>query len=226
MFCKLLTIPGSSLWAVVNNAGIGYPGPIEWMTVEEMKRVVNINLWGMVSVCKTFLPLLKKTKGRIVNVASTSGRLASPVAAAYCISKFGVEAFSDSLRNEMRHFRVTVHVIEPGMFKTNITRLEKNCWYLQRLWENLDTDTKECYGVEYYEQGLVTLNNVLVVKPSLILSLRPPPPRKQFHFFLTNCGTEGSSHIRYNRPIAGGGAGGLNPPQNFWKCKKQCVKNK
>ena len=144
------------MWAVVNNAGIGFPGPIEWQTVEEMKTVVNVNLWGMVSVTKAFLPLLKITKGRIINVASTSGRVATPFAAAYCMSKFGVVAFSDSLRNEMKHFGVTVHIIEPGNFKTKITGVEKNCKYLERLWENLDTDTKKSYGKEFYEQGMAT----------------------------------------------------------------------
>ena len=145
----------SGLWAVVNNAGIGYPGPIEWVTVKEMKRTVDVNLWGTVLVTKTFLPLLKRTKGRIVNVASTSGRVATPGAAAYCISKFGVEAFSDALRNEMKHFGVTVHIIEPGAFKTNITGDQKNWQCLERLWENLDTDTRESYGKEYYEKGMV-----------------------------------------------------------------------
>lgn len=141
------------MWAVVNNAGISLPGMIEWQTVEEMKRVVDINLWGVVSITKAFLPLLKRTQGRVVNVASSSGRVSSPGAAAYCISKYGVEAFSDSLRNEMRYFGVTVHIIEPGNFKTNITSAEKNVHYLDNLWKNLDVDTKECYGVEFYEKG-------------------------------------------------------------------------
>ena len=130
---------------------------IEWQSVEEMKKIVDINLWGMVSVTKAFLPLLKRAKGRVVNVASASGRVSTPGAAAYCISKYGVEAFSDSLRNEMRHFGVTVHIIEPGMFKTNITSAEKNIQHLDRLWGNLDAETKECYGVEFYEKGMCNL---------------------------------------------------------------------
>ena len=143
----------AGLWAVVNNAGIAYPGLIEWQTVEEMKKMLDINLWGMVSVTKAFLPLLKRTKGRIVNVASSSGRVSIPGAAAYCMSKYGVEAFSDSLRNEMRHFGVKVHIIEPGGFRTNIASVEKNIQCLDRLWKHLDADTKECYGIEYCEKG-------------------------------------------------------------------------
>ena len=114
---------------------------------------MDVNLWGMVSITKAFLPLLKRTKGRVVNVASSSGRLSTPGAAAYCISKYGVEAFSDSLGIEMRHFGVTVHIIEPGNFRTNITSADKNVQHLDKLWKNLDVDTKECYGIKFYEKG-------------------------------------------------------------------------
>ena len=146
----------SGLWAVINNAGVGFSGLIEWESVEQMKRAVDINLWGMVSVTKAFLPLLKRNKGRVVNVASAWGRVAIPGVSSYCISKYGVEAFSDALRNEMRHFGVTVHIIEPGRFHTNLTAPDKDNQYLETLWKNLDADTKESYGVEYYhnEKGI------------------------------------------------------------------------
>ncbi len=116
-----------------------------------MKRSVDINLWGVVSVTKAFLPLLKQTKGRVVNVASAWGRVAIPGISSYCIAKYGVQAFSDSLRNEMRHFGVTVHIIEPGRFKTNLTAPELDNQYLETLWKNLDSDTKESYGIDYYQ---------------------------------------------------------------------------
>ena len=76
-----------------------------------------------------------------------------PGVSAYCISKFGVQAFCDSLRNEMKHFGVKVHIIEPGMFKTNITDRNSNVRNLEKLWGNLDVDTKQSYGVEFFEQG-------------------------------------------------------------------------
>lgn len=143
----------AGLWAVVNNAGISFPGMIEWQTVEEMKRVVDVNVWGMVSVTRAFLPLLRRTKGRVVNIASCLGRVAIRGAAAYCISKFSVQAFSDTLRREMRHFGVTVHIIEPGFFKTNITDTKTTVQCIEALWENLDANTKESYGIEFFEKG-------------------------------------------------------------------------
>lgn len=158
-------------------------GPFEWQTIEEMRRTVDVNLWGMVLVTKTFLPLLKRTKGRVINVASTSGRVASPGAMAYSISKYGVEAFSDCLRNEMKHFGVTVHIIEPGNFKTNISSVEKNCQQLERLWAKLDMETKESYGKGYYDQGIVTMLFKLVIlvdihieKNSHLIELIPSSP--------------------------------------------------
>ena len=169
------------------------PGPIEWHTVEEMRKTVDVNLWGMVLVTKTFLPLLKRTKGRVINVASIAGRVACPGAVAYSISKFGVEAFSDCLRNEMKHFGVTVHIIEPGSFKTNITSVEKNCQQLQRLWAKLDIETKESYGKECYDQGMVTMlfNLVILVDIHLeknlpLTELIPSTPWVYFPTILTD----------------------------------------
>ena len=144
---------------MVNNAGISFPGLIEWQTMEEMKRVVDVNVWGVVSVTKAFLPLLKRTKGRVVNIASCLGRIAVTGGAAYCISKFSVQAFSDTLRREVQLFGATVHIIEPGFFKTNITDTKWTVQHMETLWENLDADTKESYGIDYFEKSI---NYVLI----------------------------------------------------------------
>lgn len=144
----------AGLWGIVNNAGVvGPQGPIEWHTVESMKAAVDINLWGTVDVSKTFLPLLKQCKGRIVNVGSVLSRLSLPGAAAYAISKFGVVAFSDALRNEIRPFGVSVHIIEPGFFKTNITDVQRGHEAFQKAWEQLSNEMKTSYGEDFREEG-------------------------------------------------------------------------
>lgn len=95
---QIFIFPTSGLWGLVNNAGISVPiGPAEWMQVEDYKKVLDVNLMGVIEVTLTFLPLLKKARGRVVNVASILGRLAL-IGGGYCLSKWGVEAFSDSLR--------------------------------------------------------------------------------------------------------------------------------
>lgn len=94
----VLPLFSAGLWGLVNNAGRSVPiGPTEWMRLEDFKKVLDVNLIGVIDVTLHFLPLLKKAQGRVVNVASILGRL-SITGGGYCISKWGVEAFSDSLR--------------------------------------------------------------------------------------------------------------------------------
>lgn len=82
----------------MNNAGRSVPiGPLDWMQLEDFQKVLDVNLMGLIDVTLQFLPLLKKGQGRVVNVASVLGRL-SIIGGGYCLSKHGVEAFSDSLR--------------------------------------------------------------------------------------------------------------------------------
>ena len=63
----------------MNNAGIAKVGPIEWQSLDDIRDVADVNLWGLVDVTKQFLPLLKKASGRVVNMASIAGKLALPL---------------------------------------------------------------------------------------------------------------------------------------------------
>ena len=110
------------LIALVNNAGIPAAGPLELFPLDELRRVLEVNLIGVVAVTQAFLPLLKVSRGRIVNISSVAGRGALPFLGPYAASKFGLEAISDSLRRELSPFGVRVIVIEPGSFKTAIWR--------------------------------------------------------------------------------------------------------
>lgn len=88
----------AGLWAVVNNAGISVPSaPCDWLTLEDYKVMLAVNLEGVIGVTLSVLPLIKKARGRVVNVASVFGRV-SPMGGPYCVSKYGVESFNDSLR--------------------------------------------------------------------------------------------------------------------------------
>ncbi|KAJ8349832.1 hypothetical protein SKAU_G00249620 [Synaphobranchus kaupii] len=140
------------LWGVVNNAGRATPiGPTEWMQLEDFKKVLDVNLIGVIEVTLRFLPLVKKAQGRVVNVASVMGRLAL-TGGGYCLSKYGVESFSDSLRRNMKPFGVKVSIIEPGFFKTGVTSLDLIETDLQRLWNQLPAEVKSSYGAEYLEK--------------------------------------------------------------------------
>ncbi|KAM3861972.1 dehydrogenase/reductase SDR family member 9 [Diretmus argenteus] len=137
------------LWAVVNNAGISLPScPTDWLTIEDYKPMLAVNLNGVIDVTLRVLPLIKKAKGRVVNVASVFGRI-SPFGGPYCVSKYGVESFNDSLRLNMAPFGVKVMCIEPGFFKTNVSdqKLLKNG--LQKVWDKLPRDVKDDYGDDF-----------------------------------------------------------------------------
>lgn len=86
------------LWALVNNAGIGGElGPPDLNTVKGVKETLDVNLCGPIEMCYHFLPLLRVSRGRIVNMTSMCGRF--PAAdGPYCASKYGLEAYSDLLR--------------------------------------------------------------------------------------------------------------------------------
>src|SRR5947209_16873980 len=108
------------LIALVNNAGIPAAGPLELLPLDELRRVLEVNLIGVVAVTQAFLPLLKRARGRIVNISSVSGRVAMPFMGPYAASKFALEAVSDSLRRELLPFGVDVIVVEPGSVQSRI----------------------------------------------------------------------------------------------------------
>ena len=105
---------GKPLIGLVNNAGIPAAGPLELAPLAELRRALEVNLIGVVAVTQAFLPLLKTSRGRIVNMSSLSGRTALPFLGPYAASKFGLEAISDSLRRELSSVGVDVIVIQPG----------------------------------------------------------------------------------------------------------------
>ncbi|CAJ0923939.1 unnamed protein product [Ranitomeya imitator] len=142
---------GKGLYGLVNNAGRATPiGPTDWLDMEDFHRVLDVNLIGLIEVTIKFLPLIKRSRGRIVNVASVMGRLAFG-GGGYCLSKCGVESFSDSLRRDMQHFGVKVSIIEPGFFKTGVTSLEIIEKDLQRLWDRLAPEVRYAYGDKYFD---------------------------------------------------------------------------
>ncbi|XP_035696827.1 retinol dehydrogenase 7-like [Branchiostoma floridae] len=146
-------VGSKGLHGLVNNAGISgvFGGTAEWATLEDYQAVLNVNLLGMIDVTKTFLPLLKKSRGRVVNVASAAGRMANPLGMPYTVSKYGVEAFSDCLRRAMRCFGVKVYIIEPGLFRTDMTNHDVILRRLDQTWQRQTPETKTEYGEEFLQ---------------------------------------------------------------------------
>jgi NAD(P)-dependent dehydrogenase (short-subunit alcohol dehydrogenase family) len=109
---------GAGLDGLVNNAGIGQSGPVEMASPESLRRIFDINLFGQLAMIRAFLPLLRRKRGRIVNIGSVGARLAIPFGGALCASKAAFEMFSDSLRMELKAQGIHVAVIQPGAVRT------------------------------------------------------------------------------------------------------------
>lgn len=108
------------LWGLVNNAGVVFPGPLEFLPLDALREQLEVNVVGLLGLTQALLPALRRARGRIVNVSSVNGRLATPFSGAYAASKFALEAVSDALRRELSPAGVDVVVIQPGAFRTDI----------------------------------------------------------------------------------------------------------
>ncbi|XP_042555102.1 17-beta-hydroxysteroid dehydrogenase type 6 [Dipodomys spectabilis] len=139
------------LWGLVNNAGVYQPmAYLEWQKFDDCMNILNVNLLGLVQVTLSMLPLVRRAKGRIVNVSSMLGRIAA-CGGFYSMSKFGVEGFSDTLRREVKGFGVKVSIITPGSFKTEMTNLQLSLDRLEQTWKEIPMHIKESYGKQLFD---------------------------------------------------------------------------
>lgn len=105
---------------LVNNAGYGYLGAIENVSLAEARRQLEVNVFGLARLTQLVLPYMRKQgRGRIINTSSIAGKMVIYMGGWYNVTKYSVEAFSDALRMEMKPFGVDVVMIEPGAIKTD-----------------------------------------------------------------------------------------------------------
>ena len=120
---------------LINNAGIGLFEPVETMTAENFRAVLETNLFGVFHCCHEAIPLMKQRGGGyIINISSLAGTNAHPRMAAYNASKFGLNGFSEALMQEVRHDNIKVSYIMPGSVNTEFGGDEpsdQNSWQLQ-----------------------------------------------------------------------------------------------
>ncbi|XP_052609750.1 17-beta-hydroxysteroid dehydrogenase type 6-like [Peromyscus californicus insignis] len=144
-------VGNKGLWGLVNNAGVFPPfAYMEWLKPEDYMGAFRVNLFGLIQVTLSMLPLVRKARGRIVNVSSVLGRIAF-CSGFYSCSKYGVEAFSDVLRCEIQDFGVKVSIIEPGSFKTVMTNADLILERSKKVWEAVPEHVKEAYGQQFFD---------------------------------------------------------------------------
>ncbi|MGV0838142.1 SDR family oxidoreductase [Mycolicibacterium thermoresistibile] len=108
--------------AVVNNAGMVVPGPLEAVAPAALRRQFEVNVIGHLAVTQAVLPRLRDSRGRIVFISSLNGRISVPLMGAYCASKFALEAVADALRMELAPWHIPVIVIQPTQTDTDMVR--------------------------------------------------------------------------------------------------------
>jgi NADP-dependent 3-hydroxy acid dehydrogenase YdfG len=105
---------------LVNNAGYSQSGAVESVSLDQVRRQFETNVFGLVRMCQLVLPGMREQRyGKIVNIGSMGGRLTFPGGGFYHGTKYAVEALSDALRFEVKGFGVNVILIEPGLITTN-----------------------------------------------------------------------------------------------------------
>ncbi|XP_049776766.1 estradiol 17-beta-dehydrogenase 2-like [Schistocerca cancellata] len=135
---------GTELWAVLNNAGIADIGETDVTPLEKFKQVLDVNTVGAIRVSKAFLPLLKKSKGRLINVNSPCGRVPIPMLSPYCVSKSALLMFTDMLRMEMKKWSITVCSVQPSFYETPMADVERlQAKYFENTEKTLPDDVRQ-----------------------------------------------------------------------------------
>jgi NAD(P)-dependent dehydrogenase (short-subunit alcohol dehydrogenase family) len=111
-------LDGRGLDALFNNAGVGTVFPTEHISLEALREIYEVNLFGQIAMIQAFLPLVRRAKGRIINMGSVGDHVAPPFAGALSSSKAAFASMSAALRMEVRPQGVHVCIIEPGAIKT------------------------------------------------------------------------------------------------------------
>lgn len=144
--------------ALVNNAGYGIGGFFEDLSEQDIRAQMDVNFFGVQNVCRRVIPLMRqRSSGKIINISSIAGRVATPCLGAYNASKWALEGFSESLCHELYPFGIRVVLVEPGLYPTEI--FSKNARYAA----NFDNPQSPYYA---YSQKLksLTVDNIKKVK--------------------------------------------------------------
>lgn len=140
---KLFEKENLQLDALINNAGIGHMGTLENESIDDIRRVMETNFFGMLNVTKVAIPLLKKSKGNLLAISSILGIVTQPFLDAYCASKFAIEGFMESLAQMLKSKNVKVTLIEPGMVATDVaTNAEVDIKELAKKFAGYDEEFK------------------------------------------------------------------------------------
>jgi NAD(P)-dependent dehydrogenase (short-subunit alcohol dehydrogenase family) len=143
--CTLIGDAGLS--GIVNNAGVAFLSPLEFVSLDSLRWLFEVNVFGLLAVTQAFLPLVRQARGRIVNVSSEAVLAIAPFHGPYSASKLAVNGFSDALRRELKPLGVQVSVIIAGSINTPIW--EKGAELSDQVARRQPAEANELYGKPY-----------------------------------------------------------------------------
>lgn len=157
------------LYGLINNAGLSVNGPLELMPGDQVRKMMDVNVIGLMAVTRAFLPLIRADRGRIINISSGHGLLAIPDKSAYAASKFAVQAISDALRVELQPFGVHVSCIAVGKVETAV--LGKIIDEREAMMRGADPEIVELYRplIEFFDREVKNLPGIAPVEVARVV---------------------------------------------------------
>ncbi|GBM51130.1 Estradiol 17-beta-dehydrogenase 2 [Araneus ventricosus] len=155
------------LWAVINNAGIQKGFLTELTRIQDFQDTMEVNAFGQVRVTKAFLPLLRKSRGRVINISSLAGRIALPMCGAYTMSKFASVGFSETLRHELDMWGIRVISIETESFETDMVAGENIMMRVDDAFVFADEAVRKDYGEEFLKKFKIVAGTALPPSPNM-----------------------------------------------------------
>ncbi len=144
------------LFGLVNSAGLALSWPLEFFPPDALRKIFEVNVIGQVSVIQAFLPFLRPSRGRIINIGSGSGRLALPFMGGYAASKFALRALNDVLRRELKPWGIEVILIELGFVSSEMGA--KGITQAESALEGLPAEAKALYA-RAFSAGIKVMTN-------------------------------------------------------------------
>ncbi|HTU71762.1 MAG TPA: SDR family oxidoreductase [Candidatus Baltobacteraceae bacterium] len=175
---------GDTLVGLVNNAGIAVGGPLEFLPIEALRNQFEINVIAPVAMTQAVLPLLRESRGRIVNIGSIAGRMAAPFIGPYSASKSAIAALTDALRQELAPFGIGVSLLEFASVKTPI-------WEKGRAGRDALVAAMPPQAMTYYgtlAEAIIAVTNAeeregmspQTIANTVLAALRAPKPRERY----------------------------------------------
>ena len=170
------------VFSLVNNAGLSINGPLELVPTDEMKRLLDVNVLGVLATTQAFLPLLREQQGRIINISSGHGLLAIPDKSVYAASKFALQAISDSLRVELKPFGVSVSSVVVGKVETAV--LGKIVADREKMIAAADPELASLYSplIEFFDKEVRGLPGISPIEVARVVAgaLNAKRPKAQY----------------------------------------------